>query len=82
MANDLLFRPLDRDRKGLRAKQLTARELVEAAIARHGQFGERLHAYSQWAPEQAHAVAQAADATFASGMPIRSSRPQCATRKA
>jgi len=35
---------------------VTARELVEAAIFRHERFGERLHAYSLWAPEQARAV--------------------------
>ena len=35
---------------------MTARELVEAAIFRHERFGERLHAYSLWAPEQARAV--------------------------
>src|SRR5207248_6000877 len=44
------------------------RELVEAAIARHESVGERLHAYSFWAPEQARAVADAADAAFAAGV--------------
>jgi Asp-tRNA(Asn)/Glu-tRNA(Gln) amidotransferase A subunit family amidase len=38
---------------------VTARELVETAIARHERFGEQLHAYSLWAPEQARVVAQA-----------------------
>ena len=47
---------------------MTARELVEAAIARHERFGERLHAYSFWAPEQARAVADAADAAFSAGV--------------
>jgi aspartyl-tRNA(Asn)/glutamyl-tRNA(Gln) amidotransferase subunit A len=68
MANDPLFRPLVEIARDLRARQVTARELVEAAIARHERFGERLHAYSHWAPEQARAVAQAADAAFAAGV--------------
>jgi aspartyl-tRNA(Asn)/glutamyl-tRNA(Gln) amidotransferase subunit A len=70
MANDLLSRPLIEIARDLRAKQVTARELIEAAIARHERFGERLHAYSHWAPEQARAVAQAADAAFAAGVTI------------
>ncbi len=49
---------------------MTARELVEAAIFRHERFGERQHAYSLWAPEQARAVAQTADAAFAAGLTI------------
>jgi aspartyl-tRNA(Asn)/glutamyl-tRNA(Gln) amidotransferase subunit A len=70
MANDLLLRPLIEIARDLRAKQVTARELVEAAIARHERFGERLHAYAHWAPEQARAVAQAADAAFATGVTV------------
>jgi len=54
--------------RGLRNRRASARELVEAAIARHERFGERLHAYSFWAPEQARAVADAADAAFAAGV--------------
>src|SRR5205823_13397439 len=54
--------------RGLRNRRASARELVEAAIARHERFGERLHAYSFWAPEQARTVADAADATFAAGV--------------
>ena len=70
MANDLLSRPLIEIARDLRAKQVTARELIEAAIARHERFDERLHAYSHWAPEQARAVAQAADAAFAAGVTV------------
>ena len=51
---------------------MTARELIEAAIARHERFGERLHAYSLWAPEQARAVAGAADAAFSAGVTVGS----------
>src|SRR6516162_8760544 len=70
MPGDLLSRPLIEIAADLRAKRVTARELVEAAIFRHRRFGERLHAYSLWATEQARAVAQAADAVFAAGLTI------------
>ena len=52
----------------LRDRRVTARELVETAIARHERVGERLHAYSYWGPEQARAVALAADAAFVAGV--------------
>ena len=64
---DLITRPLAEIAGLLRERQATARELVEQAIARHNQFGERLHAYLLWTPEHARAVAQAADAAFAAG---------------
>jgi hypothetical protein len=54
----------------LREKRVTAWELTEAAIGRHERFGERLHAYSLWAPVQARAAAQAADAAFAGGVSV------------
>ena len=44
--------------------------MIDAAIARHERFGERLHAYSHWAPQQARAVADAADAAFAAGVTV------------
>jgi hypothetical protein len=59
MPGDLLSRSLIEIAADLRAKRLTARELVETAIARHERFGERLHAYSLWAPEQARVVPEA-----------------------
>ena len=68
MASDALSRPLTEIAADLREKRVTARELAEAAIGRHERFGERLHAYSHWAPEQARAVADAADAAFAAGV--------------
>ena len=49
---------------------MTARELIEAAIVAHERFGERLHAYSLWAPEQARAAAAVADAAFAAGVTV------------
>ena len=64
MPGDLLSGALTEVARDLREKRVTARELIEAAIARHERFGERLHAYSLWAPEQARAVAAAADAAF------------------
>jgi aspartyl-tRNA(Asn)/glutamyl-tRNA(Gln) amidotransferase subunit A len=70
MPGDLLSRPLIEIAADLRARRVTARELVELAIGRHERFGERLHAYSFWAPEQARMVAQAADAAFAAGVTI------------
>src|SRR5580700_1537329 len=68
MPGDPLSRPLIEIARELRDRRTTARELVDAAIARHDRFGERLHAYSFWAPEQARAVADAADAAFAAGV--------------
>jgi hypothetical protein len=61
MPGDLLSRPLIEIAGDLRATRVTARESVEAAIFRHERFGERLHAYSLWAPGQALAAARAAD---------------------
>src|SRR5215471_17626865 len=69
MQGDLLTRALIEIARDLRERQVSARGLVEAAIARHERFGERLHAYSCWAPEQARAVADVADAAFAAGVP-------------
>ena len=70
MPGDLLSGALIEVARDLREKRVTARELVEAAIARHERFGERLHAYSLWAPEQARAVAAAADAAFSAGVTV------------
>ena len=64
MPGDPLSRPLIEIAHDLREKRITARELVEAAIARHERFGERLHAHSFWAPEPARAVADAAVLTW------------------
>ena len=70
MPSGLLSRSLIEIAADLRARRVTARELVEAAIGRHERYGERLHAYSLWAQEQALVVAQAADAAFAAGLTI------------
>src|SRR6266513_2668075 len=68
MSSDPLSRPLNEIVQDLRDRRVTARELVEIAIARHERLGERLHAYSYWGPEQARAVALAADAAFVAGV--------------
>ena len=70
MPGDLLSGELIEIARDLREKRVTARELIEAAFARHERFGERLHAYSLWAPEQACAVAAAADAAFSAGVTV------------
>ena len=67
MPADPLSLPLVEIACDLHEGRVSARELVEAAIARHARFGERLHAYSFWAPDQACAVAAAADVAFAAG---------------
>jgi aspartyl-tRNA(Asn)/glutamyl-tRNA(Gln) amidotransferase subunit A len=68
MPDDPISRPLIEIARDLREKRVSARELVEASIARHERFGERLQAYSCWAPEQARAIAAAADAAFSAGV--------------
>jgi len=68
MPGDLLSRPLIEIARELREKRTRARELIEAAVARHERFGERLHSYSHWAPQQARAVAEAADTALAAGV--------------
>src|ERR1700758_4042337 len=68
MPGDPLSRPLIEIARELRDRRASARELVDAAIARHESVGERVQAYSFWAPEQARAVADAADAAFAAGV--------------
>src|SRR5260221_13339020 len=70
MPGDLLSGPLIEIARDLREKRVTARELIEAAIVAHERFGERLHAYSLWAPEQARAAAAVADAAFAAGVTV------------
>ena len=84
MPSDPLSRPLIEIARELRDRRTTARELVDAAIARHESVGERLHAYSFWAPEQARAVANAAAAAFAAGRrrldPAKQGYPSAANR--
>jgi len=44
MPDNLLSRPLIEIARDLREERTRARELIEAAIACHERFGERLHA--------------------------------------
>ena len=53
--------------RALRAGQLSAAEVVAAAIDRHERFGARLDAYKLWAPERALEGARASDAALADG---------------
>jgi len=52
MPGDLLSGALIEVARDLREKRVTARELIEAAIARHERFGQRLHTYSLWGPSR------------------------------
>lgn len=65
--SDVLARPIAAIAGALDAGEATAAGLIEAAIARHEAWGDRLHAYSHWAPEIARRAARAADAAFAAG---------------
>lgn len=53
-------------------RRTTARDLVEAAIARHDRWDSRLHAYSLWKPDAARQAAAAADVAFAAGVRVGS----------
>jgi aspartyl-tRNA(Asn)/glutamyl-tRNA(Gln) amidotransferase subunit A len=64
---DALSLPIAELALRLRAGKLTARALVEEAIANHARHGDGLLAYSQWAPDHARKCADAADAAFAAG---------------
>jgi aspartyl-tRNA(Asn)/glutamyl-tRNA(Gln) amidotransferase subunit A len=67
---ELISRPLVEIAQELRERRLTSQEVVEAAIARHERFGERLRAYCLWTPEKARETAKVADAAFASGATV------------
>jgi aspartyl-tRNA(Asn)/glutamyl-tRNA(Gln) amidotransferase subunit A len=67
---ELISRPIVEIAQELRERRLTSQEVVEATIARHERFGERLHAYCLWTPEKARETAKVADAAFASGAQV------------
>jgi len=48
-------------------RRLSARDLVETAIANHARWDSKLHAYSLWTPDIARAMAQHADDVLAGG---------------
>jgi aspartyl-tRNA(Asn)/glutamyl-tRNA(Gln) amidotransferase subunit A len=58
---DLLSLPLPRIAEALRERAASARELTEAALERHADRGERLHAYKVFDVEGALAAADRAD---------------------
>jgi aspartyl-tRNA(Asn)/glutamyl-tRNA(Gln) amidotransferase subunit A len=64
---DILSKTMSEIARALDERRLTARELVEAAIARHEKWDGRLKAYSLWAPDAARATAAAADKAFTAG---------------
>ena len=74
MPGDLLSGTPIEIARDLRENRVTARELIEAAIAAHERFAERLHAYSLWAPELACAAAAGTDVSFAAGVAAGPSR--------
>lgn len=51
----------------LRGREVSSRELTQAAIQRHERFGTKLNAYKTWDPDAALRQADAADAAFARG---------------
>ena len=75
MPSDPLSRPVIEIERDLRERRASAQELVEAAIARHERFGERLHAYSLWAPDQARAVGHLVRGQIGVGAGVAEARP-------
>jgi aspartyl-tRNA(Asn)/glutamyl-tRNA(Gln) amidotransferase subunit A len=51
----------------LRRRELGARQLMEATLARHARHGDALHAYKHFDPEPARAAARAADEALDAG---------------
>lgn len=58
--------------RAFRERRLSARELVETAIANHDRWDTALHAYSLWTPELARAMAVQADEDLARGRQLGS----------
>jgi aspartyl-tRNA(Asn)/glutamyl-tRNA(Gln) amidotransferase subunit A len=63
----ILDTPLTEILRALRRKEVSSRELADAAIARHATYGDRLNAYRLFLPEMAAARAAEADKAFAAG---------------
>ena len=57
-------RPLPEIAQALRKGTLTARDLTDEAIARHGKWDLQLGAYKTWDAEYARRQAEASDAAF------------------
>ncbi len=69
---DILSLTMSELATALDERRSTAREIVDAAIARHDRWEKRLNAYSLWTPEPARRAADAADAAFAAGTRVGS----------
>jgi aspartyl-tRNA(Asn)/glutamyl-tRNA(Gln) amidotransferase subunit A len=63
-----LVRPIASLARDLATRTVSARALVEEAIANHERCGELLHAYLLWTPSRARKSADAVDAAFAAGL--------------
>ncbi len=70
--SDILSKTISEIAAALDQRRVSARELAEAAIARHERRDKELRAYSLWTPEAARKTADAADAAFASGARVGS----------
>ena len=58
---DILTRSLEKVAAALRGREVSATEVMEAALARHERFGDRLRAYKYLDPDRALDAARAAD---------------------
>ena len=65
--SEALARPLLALARALNERTVSARDLVEEAIANHERNGAALNAYLLWTPARARQAADAADAAFAAG---------------
>lgn len=54
----------------LRERRISAVEVIQAALARHERFGDRLRAYKLWDGERALATAREVDRALAAGHPV------------
>lgn len=70
--SDFLSKTIAEIAIALDERKITARDLIEAAIARHERWDSQLHAYSLWKPDEARRAAAAADAAFAAGSRVGS----------
>lgn len=65
--SSILDRSLAEVAGALRAREISAAELLDEALARHAEHGERLHAYKHFDAEGARAAARAADVILSAG---------------
>ena len=70
--SDILSKTIAEIAIALDERRVSARDLIDASIARHERWDGRLHAYSLWKPDEARRAATAADAAFAAGTRVGS----------